>query len=114
MTKTLTSFDKKTQLDFFAQLWAEYRKAPWAVTTDLKIVTPAGTFENYGGFNGSPSDLWLRKVGTLGNQKRTFWRISFGGKKEFKIPYFDLRGCDNSKSDVDGYRLDGCYYKLAA
>ena len=33
---------------------------------------------NYGGFNGTFTDLWLRKKGTNGNQTRTFIRVSVG------------------------------------
>lgn len=35
-------------------------------------------WENFGGFNGIFTDLWLRKKGTNGNQSRTFIRVSVG------------------------------------
>lgn len=35
-------------------------------------------WENFGGFNGPFTDLWLRKKGTNGNQSRTFIRVSVG------------------------------------
>lgn len=48
--------------------------------TGLEILeTETGkVWENLGGFNGTFTDLWLRKKGTTGNQSRTFIRVSVG------------------------------------
>ena len=54
------------------------------------IVTESSTdrkFENIGGFNGNPWDLWLRKVGTMGATYKTFIRLSVGKNLEEKIEF---------------------------
>ena len=45
------------------------------------------TWENYGGFNNNPWDLWLRKQGTRGCQSRTFIRMSAGKSLEHAIDF---------------------------
>lgn len=44
-------------------------------------------WENFGGFNNNPWDLWLRKQGTRGCQSRTFIRMSVGKHLDHAIDF---------------------------
>lgn len=81
----------KAEFALLKEIYEEYIKAPWEIL-ECNIITPSGVFENHGGFNGTPGDLWLFKKGTLGRQKKTFWRTGFGSKKAgFKVFAYDIR-----------------------
>ncbi len=94
-TYTLTNWTPKAQFDLMYQIYQDYIKSDNAFdfTNGMEIITPTGIFKNFGGFNGSPSDLWLKKKGTIGATDKTFWRVSFGSKKSgFRLSVFDIKG----------------------
>ena len=86
----LKSWDVESQLDVLHEIFTDYSKDT-SITQGLQIETPNGVFENFGGFNGQPSDLWLQKIGTQGKTKKTFWRCFIGSKRKgFSVGYYDL------------------------
>ncbi len=98
-TYILSTWDLTDQFKLLKQMYADYTSASdvWE-WRNFQVKTPSGIFENFGGFNGCPSDLWLRKRGTIGATKKTFWRTSFGSKRSgFSVHFSDL------KTDRDVY-----------
>ena len=53
----------------------------WENIEVLEVETGA-TWVNFGGFNGHPKDLWLKKKGTLGATSKTFIRISVASYRD--------------------------------
>src|SRR5690242_1308950 len=93
-TYKLNENNPTSEVLLLKEMYEDYMKADdkfeWA--NNVRVIAFGKAFENFGGFNGQPSDLWLRVIGTNGSQQRTFWRTGFGSKKSgFKVFVYDLR-----------------------
>lgn len=116
-TYEMKEFTPVAEIALLKQIFEDYKKD--TNTIGLTIKSAEGTFINFGGFNGNPSDLWLKKKGTKGCTKKTFWRTSFGSKKSgFKIFCYDLRTVKITYQNKEQFAIDnnlnfdGTYYTL--
>lgn len=87
----LTEETAKGEFELLRSIWIEFKNNPKGLLNGFEIKTNNGIFENFGGFNGNYFDLWLRKRGTNGQTKKTFWRVGLGNNKQFRLFIFDLR-----------------------
>lgn len=99
----------KGEFELLKSIWIEFKDSPNGLLNGFEIVTNKGVFENFGGFNGNPFDLWLRKKGTKGQIKNTFWRVGLGNNKQFKLFVHDLRFEKRYSFDVEEMaKKNGC------
>jgi hypothetical protein len=63
----------------------------------VKEISTGKTFEMFGGFNGNPWDLWLRKSGTKGCTSKTFIRAGIGS---FKDIVWELKHMNITASEI--------------
>lgn len=118
-TYTLATWDIKDQFLLLKEMYTDYLAAKdvWA-WRNFEVKTPSGVFENFGGFNGQPSDLWLRKKGTVGATVKTFWRTSFGSKRGgFRVHFGGFKTRRNihtnmqAVADEIGAKINGFYFE---
>lgn len=68
----------------------------------IKELSTGKTWENIGGFNGNFWDLWLRKVGTFGQTKKTFIRVCVQNYRNiaFELRFLNIPTSESFKEEL--------------